>query len=88
MCMCVNSGDYVCMMDMSFMCPECIVCYFTCETACDVFNAYLVGGRGCFSVGDGCLRFVAQGFPVKLEGTHWPMGEKEGGRVTGMAGVT
>lgn len=24
MCMCVNSGDYVCMMDMSFMCPECM----------------------------------------------------------------
>lgn len=36
--------------------------------------------------GDGRLRFIAQGFPVKLAGTHWPRGEKGGGRATGVAG--
>lgn len=50
------------------------------------FKCVLVHGGVVAQWGDGCLRFVAQGFPLKLAGTHWPRGEKGGGRATGVAG--
>lgn len=76
------------MMDLSYVCLEC-------SSACACvkgslwhffFKCVLVHGGVVAQWGDGRLRFIAQGFPVKLAGTHWPRGEKGGGRATGVAG--